>query len=114
MPPSQTAQGMVLVIVTVVVGQVGQCVVAVGYVQGPVDEGGGEGLFEPGTERLAGANVPVGDDVDMDILLGLGPELVGMEDGPTVPSPSTISHRPLPQKHETEGLERNRLGRYPK
>ena len=43
LPPSQTAQGMVLVIVIVVVGQVGQCVGAVGYGQGPVDEGGGEG-----------------------------------------------------------------------
>jgi len=114
MPPSQTVQGMVLVIVTVVVGQVGQYVGAVGYGHGPVDEGGGEGLFEPGTERLAGANVPVGDDVDMGILLGLGPELVGVEDGPTVPSPSAISRRPQPQKYKTEGRETDRVGRYPK
>ena len=44
-------------------------------------------------ERLAGANDPVGEDVDIGILLGLGPELVGVDDAGALPAPSTITQR---------------------
>src|SRR3981189_3719190 len=49
-------------------------------------------------ERLAGANDPVGEGVDVGILLGLVPELIGVDDAGPLPAPSTF--RPEPAKLE--------------